>query len=78
MEVVVYNSSQAREIERFDLSPYKMNAFLEEINYNCECNSVDENVLVKLYDAGHLILLKKISISKSLSNLLNSNKNLLI
>ncbi|GAD88666.1 hypothetical protein VHA01S_008_00620 [Vibrio halioticoli NBRC 102217] len=77
MEVVIYNCDQECEIERFCLSPYKMDAFLEEIRYENRCELTDNSVLVRLYDAGRLTLSKRLNLTDQLTRLLKSNKTLL-
>ncbi|OBT13271.1 hypothetical protein A9264_14280 [Vibrio sp. UCD-FRSSP16_10] len=74
MEVVIFNCEQEREIERFKLSPYKMEAFLEEIRYTNQTDSINSNTLIKLYDAGRLTLSKRINFTEQLARLLNCDK----
>ncbi|GAD79963.1 hypothetical protein [Vibrio ezurae] len=77
MEVVIYDCDLECEMERFKLSPYKMDAFLEEIRYENRCETTDTSILVRLYDAGRLTLSKRMNLTEQLTRLLKSNKMLL-
>ncbi|GEA51392.1 hypothetical protein VIN01S_21960 [Vibrio inusitatus NBRC 102082] len=77
MEVVIYNCNKGSEVERFKLSPYKMDTFLEEMHCESQCDHCDNGVLVELYEAGRLTMSKRTNLTPQLERLLRSSKALL-
>ncbi|MEZ9925700.1 hypothetical protein BCT04_16510 [Vibrio breoganii] len=77
MEVVIYNCNKGSEVERFKLSPYKMDTFLEEMHCQGQCNTCNNGVLVELYESGRLTMSKRTNLTPQLERLLKSNKSLL-
>lgn len=77
MEVVI-KSCQGRQIlDRFKLSPYKMDTFLAETGCNNICDACGSGVMIEVYEAGRLTFSKKTIMHDSLKRLLKQNKAIL-
>ncbi|CAM4204315.1 hypothetical protein [Vibrio neonatus] len=74
MEVIIYNCNKGDEIERFQLSPYKMEMFLEQMHCESQCDICDNGVLIELYYAGRLTVAKRTRFTDSLKRTLEASK----
>lgn len=77
MEVVIYNCIEGNEIDRFKLSPYKMDTFLDELYCDNQCNDCSNGITVELYDAGKLTMSTKAKLSTYMQRLMSKDKGLL-
>jgi hypothetical protein len=77
MEVVIYSCEERNEIERFKLSQYKLDTFLDELECDNQCADCANDIIVELYNAGRLTMSKQASLTTYVQRFISVNKALL-